>query len=110
MSDTSASSTAALPTVRPGEMFDVTITKSINREGARKTLERLFMGDPAFRAPIAAREKNHSDRPKRRGGRIYVKYTRKVHPELVVGAKAKIKSTSQHALDLRSVASFVDVK
>ena len=108
MADTT-SKTAPLD-ARPGETFDVTITKTIVSEGARKTLERMFMRDKAFRAPIDARSARHSDRPKRRGGRIYTKYTRKVHPELPVGTSAKIPATTQHARDLASVARFVEVK
>ena len=95
---------------KPGQTFTVTINKTINRDGARKTLERLFMSDAEFRAPIDARAANHKDRPKRRGGRIYTKYTRKVHPTLTPGASATVAATSQHARDLRSVASFVDIK
>lgn len=95
---------------KPGQTFNVTITSTIKRDAARKTLERLFMSDPEFRAPIDARSANHADRPKRRGGRIYIKYTRKVHPELVPGVSAKVAATTQHARDLQSVASFVEVK
>ena len=100
------------PTFAPkaGESFTVTVSKAVTREGARKTLERLFMSDEVFRAPIDARAANHKDRPKRRGGRIYTKYTRKVHPEIVPGATATIRATAQHARDLGSVSSFVDVK
>lgn len=95
---------------KPGQTFNVTITKTIKREAARKTLERLFMSDAEFRAPLDARAANHTDRPKRRGGRIYIKYTRKVHPELIPGVSANIPATTQHVRDLQSVASFVEVK
>ena len=95
---------------KPGDTYTVTINKNITRDTARKTLERLFMSDPEFRAPIDARAANHKDRPKRRGGRIYTKYTRKVHPELIPGKSATVKATVQHARDLQSVARFVDVK
>ncbi len=95
---------------KPGQTYSVTITRTPTRESARKTLERLFMSDTEFRAPIDAREARHYDRPKRRGGRIYTKYTRKVHPELIKGVSAKVKATPQHVRDLQSVASFVEVK
>lgn len=95
---------------KPGQTFTVTITRTPNREGARKTLERLFMTDRVFRAPIDARAARHTDRPKRRGGRIYTKYTRKVHPDLARGATATIRATPQHVKDLQSVAAFVEVK
>ena len=95
---------------KPGQTFTVTITRTPTRESARKTLERLFMSDGEFRAPIDARAARHSDRPKRRGGRMYTKYARKVHPDLEKGVTAAIRATPQHVKDLQSVASFVDVK
>ena len=95
---------------RPGQTFNVTITKSPSNEAARKTLMRLFMSDSEYRAPIDARAANHHDRPKRRGGRIYTKYTRKVKPNLSVGHTANVKGTLQHARDLASVSRFVEVK
>ena len=97
-------------TIKPGDTYTVTVNKNVTRAGARKTLERLFMSDNEFRAPIDARAANHSDRPKRRGGRIYTKYARKVHPEIVPGKTATVRATAQHVRDLKSVASFVDVK
>ncbi len=105
-----AADTAQPLDARPGQTFDVTIRKALAGEGARKTVQRLFMSDPEFRAPIDARAANHKDRPKRRGGRTYVKYTRKIRPELPVGATAKVRATTQHARDLASVAIYVDVK
>lgn len=96
-------------TAKPGETFAVKIVKTPTRESARKTLERLFMQDDEFRAPIDARARNHKDRPKRRGGRIYTKYTRKVHPDLAIGSTANVKATTQYARDLQSVARFVEV-
>ena len=97
-------------TPKPGQTLAVTITHTPTRESARKTLERLFMSDAEFRAPIDARAARHTDRPKRRGGRIYTKYTRKVHPELIKGVSASVRATPQHVRDLQSVASFVEVK
>ena len=41
--------------IKPGQSVRVTISKSINREGARKTIERLFMKDKAVSLPISAR-------------------------------------------------------
>lgn len=95
---------------KPGQTFAVTIKRTPTRESARKTLQRLFMSDDEFRTPIDARAARHSDRPKRRGGRIYTKYARKVHPELSIGASAKVKATAQHVKDLQSVARFIEVK
>ena len=93
----------------PGGKVRVTIKKLITRDSATKTLERLFMTDKVAAQPIVARAKNHKDRPKRRGGRIWTKYTNKVHIELDKGVSATIKATPQHVKDLASVAEFVDV-
>mgnify|MGYP005836764653 CR=1 FL=1 len=94
---------------QPGESVRVIIQKTITRESARKTVERLFMSDPAHRKPIAARTANFADRPKRRGGRIYTKHTHKVHLKLAKGDSAVIKATAQHLRDLDSVSAFVTV-
>ena len=93
----------------PGGKFRVTIKKTITRDAAFKTLERLFMTDNAVSAPIHAREKNFADKPKRRGGRIWTKRPNKVHLDLSKGTTATIKATAQHVRDLGSVAEFVDV-
>ena len=45
---------------KPGQTFTVTITRTPTRESARKTLERLFMSDGEFRAPIDARAARHT--------------------------------------------------
>ena len=95
---------------KPGQTFTVTLTRTPTRESARKTIERLFMSDDAFRAPIDARAARHFDQPKRRGGRIYTKYARKVHPTLEKGVSANVKATAQRVKDLQSVAAFVEVK
>ncbi len=94
---------------KPGQTLRVTITKSINREGARKTIERLFRKDKAITAPLDARSANFKHIPKRRGGRIWTKRPNKIHPKLVLGVAATIKATPQALKDLNSVASFVQV-
>lgn len=94
---------------KTGTSLKVTINKSIKRAAARKTLERLFMGDKAVAAPIHAREKNFADKPKRRGGRIWTKRPNKVHPDLVKGTTATLKATPQLLKDLGSVQDVVDV-
>ena len=38
--------------LKTGQTVKVTITKTVNREAARKTLERLFMKDAGFAAPV----------------------------------------------------------
>jgi hypothetical protein len=96
--------------LKPGGQLRVQINKQITREGARKTLERLFMMDKAVRGPLDARSANFKELPKRRGGCIWTKRTNKLHPELVKGAAATIKATPQHLRDLNSVKDFVDVK
>lgn len=95
--------------LKAGQTVKVTITKTVHRDAARKTLERLFMKDTVFAAPIAARAANHEDRPKRRGGRIWTKYAPKVHPAMVKGAAATLKVTAQVAKDLKSVSDVVEV-
>jgi hypothetical protein len=94
---------------KPGGTVKVTIKKKITREGAFKTLERLFMSDKNVAAPVEARTANFIPLPKRRGGRIWTKRPNKVHLDLVQGTTATIKATPQHVKDLASVAEFVDV-
>ena len=95
--------------IKPGGNVRVTISKSINRQSARKTIERLFMMDKAVVQPIEKRSRNFKDLPKRRGGCIWTKRPNKLHPELVRGASAMIRATPQHLRDLKSVGDFVEV-
>jgi hypothetical protein len=95
--------------LKAGGDVRVSINKQITRAGARKTLERLFMTDKAFRAPLDARSANFKELPKRRGGCIWTKRVNKLHPDLVKGISATIKATPQHLRDLNSVKQFVDV-
>lgn len=95
--------------VKPGGKLKVTISKTINREGARMTLERLFMMDKSIRRPIEVRSRNFKELPKRRGGQIWTKRPNKVHPGLDKGTVATIRATPQHVRDLASVAEFVEV-
>ena len=101
---------AAIDDLKPGQSVRVTISKTINRDAARKTLERLFLKDKAVAKPIAARSRNFKELPKRRGGQIWTKRPNKVHPDLDKGATATIVATPQTIKDLNSVATFVDVK
>ena len=41
--------------LKPGQTVRVTVSKSINRQAARKTLERLFMQDKAITRPLDPR-------------------------------------------------------
>jgi hypothetical protein len=100
---------AAIDDLKPGQTVRVTISKSITRDGARKTLERLFLKDKAVAKPIAVRSRNFKELPKRRGGVIWTKRPNKVHPGLNRGAAATILATPQAIKDLRSVENFVDV-
>jgi len=95
---------------KSGASVRVTIKKTITRDAARKTIERLFMQDKEFAKPIKRRSANFVKIPKRRGGRIWTKYPNKVHPELATGAAATVKATPAHLADLKSVADFVEVK
>ena len=95
---------------KPGKTVRVTIKKTINRDAARKTIERLFMQDKAITGPIDRRSRNFKEIPKRRGGVIWTKRPNKVHPNLDRGASATVKATPQHIRDLASVEDFVEVK
>jgi hypothetical protein len=95
--------------VKPGGKVRVLINKQITRAGARKTIERLFMMDKAFRKPLDVRSSNFTEIPKRRGGCIWTKRVNKLHPELTKGVAATIKATPQHLRDLKSVEDFVTV-
>ncbi|MBC7784427.1 MAG: hypothetical protein H7144_11365 [Burkholderiales bacterium] len=93
----------------PGGKFKVTIIKSLTRDAAVKTLERLFMGDTVTAGPIVQRSANFKAKPKRRGGRIWTKRPNKLHLDLVTGTSATIRATPQHVRDLGSVAEFIEV-
>jgi hypothetical protein len=93
-----------------GKSVRVTITKTINRASARKTLERLFMRDKAIKGPLDVRSRNFKELPKRRGGQIWTKRPNKLHPALDKGVSAKVNVTPQAIKDLNSVESFIEVK
>jgi hypothetical protein len=95
--------------IKPGGTVRVTISKTVTRDAARKTLERLFMRDRAVAGPIERRSRNFKEIPKRRGGQIWTKRPNKVHPDLGKGATAVVAATPQHLRDLKSVESFVSV-
>ena len=95
---------------KPGTPLRVTISRTINRDAARKTIERLFMTDRAVAKPIELRSRNFKDLPKRRGGRIWTKRPNKLHPQLEKGAAATIKASPQALKDLASVEDFVQVE
>jgi len=95
--------------LQSGKSVRVTISKTINRAAARKTLERLFMRDKAVKGPIDLRSRNFIELPKRRGGCIWTKRPNKVHPTLDKGASATVKVTPQSIKDLNSVETFVEV-
>jgi len=92
-----------------GKSVRVTISKTITREGARKTLERLFMRDKAIRSPIDQRSRNFKELPKRRGGCIWTKRPNKVHPDLDKGVSATVQTTPQSIRDLNSVEAFIEI-
>ena len=95
--------------VKPGQTIRITISKTIAREAARKTIERLFCKDKALLAPLHARSRNFKEIPKRRGGRIWTKRPNKIHLELNKGVAATVVATPQAIKDLASVADFVEV-
>lgn len=95
--------------LKPGTDVRVTITKTLIRQSARKTLERLFMKDKTISLPLEKRSRNFKELPKRRGGQIWTKRPNKLHPELNRGASATVKATPQSIRDLNSVADFVEI-
>ena len=95
--------------IKTGSTVRVKITKHIAREGAKKTLERLFMTDKKLAKPLAMRAANFEDKPKRRGGRIWTKRPNKIHLDLHQGLEASIRATPQTIRDLNSVAAFIEV-
>jgi hypothetical protein len=95
--------------LQTGKSVRVTISKTVNRAAAKKTLERLFMRDKAVKGPIDLRSRNFIELPKRRGGCIWTKRPNKVHPSLDKGASATVKITPQSIRDLNSVETFVEV-
>ncbi|HEX4123541.1 MAG TPA: hypothetical protein VHY37_02380 [Tepidisphaeraceae bacterium] len=95
--------------ITSGQTVRITISRNINRESARKTLERLFMKDHAIHSPLEKRSRNFKELPKRRGGQIWTKRPNKLHPALDRGTAATIRITPQAIRDLNSVESFVSV-
>ena len=95
---------------KAGQSLKVTISRSVSRASAQKTLERIFMLDKAVSTPLDDRSRNFIPLPKRRGGCVWTKRVNKIHPEIVTGASATITATSQLVRDLNSVASFVKVQ
>jgi hypothetical protein len=94
---------------KPGQTVRVTISKTINRDAARKTIERVFMKDKGVASPLEARSANFKELPKRRGGCIWTKRPNKIHPALKRGDGATVTATAQTIRDLQSVADFVQV-
>jgi hypothetical protein len=94
---------------KPGQLIRVTISKTINRASARKTIQSLFIKDKAVTRPIDIRSRNFKELPKRRGGQIWTKRPNKVHPDLTKGQAATIIATPQNLRFLKSVETFVEV-
>ncbi len=94
---------------KPGQQLRVTISKTITRESALKTVARLFLKDKAISGPIDERSSNFEEKPKRRGGCIWTKRPNKVHPKLDKGVSATFLATAQTMKDLKSVEAFVSV-
>ena len=96
--------------LKAGQTVRVTISKTITRQSAAKTVERLFLKDKAVAKPIDDRSANFEAKPKRRGGCIWTKRPNKVHPKLERGVVAPLIATPQAIRDLKSVADFVTVE
>ncbi|MCC7349253.1 MAG: hypothetical protein IT446_01670 [Phycisphaerales bacterium] len=95
--------------LKAGSNVRLTISKSINRDSARKTIERLFMQDKTISLPLEIRSRNFKELPKRRGGQIWTKRPNKLHPGLNRGDSATVKATPQTIRDLNSIAEFVTI-
>jgi hypothetical protein len=95
--------------VKAGQNIRVTISRTIVRDSARKTIERLFLKDKSVARPIETRSRNFMAIPKRRGGCIWTKRPNLIHPNLDRGTAATILVTAQTMRDLASVESFVTV-
>jgi len=95
--------------IKAGQVVRVTISKSIGRASARKTIERLFLKDKAIVKPIRQRSRNFISIPKRRGGCVWTKRPNMLHPDLECGAVATIRTTAQSLRDLASVEGFVTI-
>jgi hypothetical protein len=93
----------------PGQKIRVTISNTITRDAARKTIERLFCKDKSITKPIGLRSRNFIELPKRRGGCIWTKRVNKVHPNLDAGQAATIIATPQALRDLASVEKFIEI-
>src|SRR2546423_14038120 len=61
--DTNGELTMAID-IKAGGNVRITIQKTVNRDAARKTLERLFMQDKYDAAPIEHRSANFKELPK----------------------------------------------
>ena len=95
--------------LKPGQQVRVTISKTINRAAARRTIERLFSKDKSVTKPLALRSRNFIPLPKRRGGQIWTKRPNKLHLPLNKGDAATFTATPQAIKDLASVEDFVQV-
>ena len=94
---------------KPGQTLRVTISKTITRAAARKTIERLFMKDKANYRPLELRARNFKELPKRRGGQIWTKRPNKLHLPLKKGDAANVLATAAAIKDLASVEDFVQI-
>jgi hypothetical protein len=95
--------------LKAGQNVRVTISRTIVRDSARKTIQRLFLKDKSVTRPINQRSRNFMAIPKRRGGCIWTKRPNLIHPDLECGASATIVATAQALRDLNSVKTFVKV-
>src|SRR5689334_8591992 len=96
--------------LKPGQTYRLTISKTISRASAKKTIERLFMKDKALSRPLKARSRHFIELPTRRGGQIWTKRANKIHTSLARGAAATLKATPQSIRDLTSVSEFVTIE
>ena len=97
--------------IKPGSTITVELTKTPRRDGARKTVLRLFRKDPAV---ARQQRKIHRQRPSweertRGGNQWHHQMQSEPGVSTQVGAKYRIRATVDVIRDLASVADCVKV-
>jgi hypothetical protein len=98
-------------TIAPGTSVCVEIKTTPRKDAAVKTLRRICAKDPEIDRQVqSVQRKRPSDRPKRRGGRVWHHLMKTISPvTLTAGAKYRVLATVDVLRDLASVARWVSV-
>lgn len=95
-------------TIKPGSTVEVKVVKAPRSKGARSTLGRIFLRDPAVRKTRTSQPKPVRER--RRGGRMWRARPRgTVLAVPGVGDTCVVRASVDAIRDLSSVADFVSV-